>query len=546
MADLAIGSATGTSASTTRFSIGPEADFPLGRLRMIAVGGRRLAVVRTSAGVFVTDNACPHEGQSLVQGEANDGYLTCSWHNWKYRLGDGRCVVGEEDIRIYPVAVEGGEVVVELLDPPADERRPKLLDSLRRALDKGYNGQIARDIVRLLRAEADPVQLVWEAVAWGAPRAEFGFGHALASLTDCLDLAEAASGDARSLPIAQAFAGVAETERLRPLRPQPDPVARLPREAANVFRVALESEDLERAEAVLRGAIAAGREADELRTWLIGVASDHHLSYGHGAIYVQKAFRLLERLGWDRADTVLPHLVPALGYGTREDKLPYMRPFMKALAGVDLSTLADAEPQAGWTDDGALRAAMLGRDGAALAKVAVASAANGLGVRGLLDSVSEVAAHRLLRYDPSQEVTSDETDFGWLDITHVLTYVSAARWAWEAAPGPDTTRLALFTAFLASYAGRKGYIESPDPEPAAARPAADVLCRAALEDRAGSFIVAAHLVKTSCAAVSEAAATGSTLPLAAAGRFVESPRRERFVAVEVRKAVQLADGRIPD
>ena len=63
------------------------------------------------------------------------------------------------------------------------------------------------------------------------------------------------------------------------------------------------------------------------------IVSDHHLSYGHGAIYSQKAFELLDMIGWERAGTVLPYLVPTLVYGTREDKLPYMRPFMKALTG---------------------------------------------------------------------------------------------------------------------------------------------------------------------------------------------------------------------
>ena len=79
--------------------------------------------------------------------------------------------------------------------------------------------------------------------------------------------------------------------------------------------------------------------------------SDHLLSYGHGAIYAQKAFQLLDRLGWERADTVLPYLVPTIVYGTREDTLPYMRPFTKALAGVDLGQLADIDvsPSGGTT-----------------------------------------------------------------------------------------------------------------------------------------------------------------------------------------------------
>jgi hypothetical protein len=58
----------------------------------------------------------------------------------------------------------------------------------------------------------------------------------------------------------------------------------------------------------------------------------------------------------------------------------------------------------------------------------------------------------------------------------------------------------------------------------------DQLLDAALADRAGSFIVLAHLVKTSQAAVEEAEIVGSPIPVAAAARFLASPRLERFVA----------------
>jgi hypothetical protein len=73
-------------------------------------------------------------------------------------------------------------------------------------------------------------------------------------------------------------------------------------------------------------AIDGGVEHDELRRWFVSAVSDHHLAYGHLAIYTQKAFELLDRLGRDWAATVLPHLVPTLVWATREDKLPYMRP----------------------------------------------------------------------------------------------------------------------------------------------------------------------------------------------------------------------------
>ena len=212
---------------------------------------------------------------------------------------------------------------------------------------------------------------------------------------------------------------------------------------------------------MLRGAIHAGWSADELRPWFTAVVSDHLLSYGHAAIYSQKAFQLLDLLGWERADTVLPHLVPTIVNGTREDTLPYMRPFTKALAGLDLRPLAwlDADPT--WRDDGALRAAILGggRDRAAVLHAAVDALREGAGVDGLLDVVVDCVAERMLRYDPAGEFDFHD-DFGWLDITHGITYANAARWhAGHAASGDideraDAVRLALWCVFLAHWTGR--------------------------------------------------------------------------------------------
>ena len=79
-----------------------------------------------------------------------------------------------------------------------------------------------------------------------------------------------------------------------------------------------------------------------------------------------------------------------------------------------------------------------------------------------------------------------------------------------------------------------------DPDDVAAQ-----LVAAALDDHAGSFIVAAHVVKTTGAALSETAATGSRLPLAAAARFMTAPRKERFVTGNVIRSIDFLSGRGP-
>src|SRR5262245_39109433 len=540
---------------------------PVGRPRTVRAGDRRVTLVRTDREVFALEHACPHEGYALAQGDVRGDVLTCAWHNWKFRLDDGVCVFGDEDVRTYPVTVDaGGQVHVELTEPDPAVERPRLMRSLREAVEAFRVGQIARDTVRLLRASADPGELVWEAVAFGAPRAEFGWGHAIASAVDCLAIADGLTRDDRALPVVQALAGVAETEIRRPPRPQPRPVRRLPRDPATAFRAAVEAEAPEEAEALVLAAIDGGVERDELRRWFVSAVSDHHLAYGHLAIYTQKAFALLDRLGWERAVTVLPHLVPTLVWATREDKLPYMRPFRRALGAIDLTQLAELPVDAGWQDEGnELRDALLGRDRVAPLTAMVAALHAGAGAEGVLSAVSRVVGERLLGYDLRVEFDPHH-DFGWLDITHGLTHASAVRWAWREQPGADTLRMVAWAVFLAWYTGRaRTPVAGLDPAGGAAfvadtladgasaaaapggqvEPVADCLDRAALEDRAGSFIVAAHHVKTARAARHEASASGSLLPLAGTARFIASPIVDRFVRTSVTRAIDTLSGRGP-
>jgi nitrite reductase/ring-hydroxylating ferredoxin subunit len=525
-------------------------DIPAGSLRLARAGGRRLCIARTVDGALhALDHACPHEGYGLTQGTLDGDLLTCAWHNWKFRVADGVCVLGEEDVPAYPVSVRSnGRLEVELSEPDPAARRPVLLASLRRAIERDYLGQLSRDVVRLLRADANPGELVWEAVAYGAPRSEFGWGHSVASATDCLAMVDQYTADQRALPVVQALAGIAEVERGRPMNPLPVP-AEVGRHAGAEFRAAVEAEQLELAQALVLGAIEAGRQADDLRPWFTAVVSDHHLSYGHGAIYSQKAFELLEMIGWDRAATVLAHLVPTLVFATREDTLAYMRRFDRGVRALDLPALADAPVDDGWADDGSLLAALLGADRHRPLDAALGALRAGAGVDGLLDVVVAAVSERMLRYDTDGEFDFHD-DFGWLDITHGLTYANAARWHHAQTPGPDSVRLALWTVFLAHYTGRHewhtrvGERHAVDLPGTVADAALDLQAEA-LRDGTSQFIVHAHAVKTSRAAAAEAVRAGTDLPLQAVARFLRAPKLERFVASNVTRAIDFLSGHGP-
>jgi nitrite reductase/ring-hydroxylating ferredoxin subunit len=525
-------------------------DLFVGSMKMVKVDGHRICLVRTYEGVFALDNACPHQGYGLTQGDLTGDLLTCEWHNWKFRVTDGACVVGEENVQTHDVQVgSDGSVSVAIRERSVDERRPELLASLRRGIERDFIGQVARDTVRLLRSSTNPGELVWEAVAWGAPRAEFGWGHAVASATDCLTALDLFEGDDRALPIVQAIAGISETERDRPVNPLPVPLLHLPANAAAEFRARVEAEQVDEAQALVLAAIEAGADASVLRPWFTAVVCDHHLSYGHGAIYVHKAFQLLDHIGWERAATVLPYLVPSLIYGTREDKLPYMKPFMRGLGELDLVALATIVPDSGWDGGNMLVSALLGADKRAPLAAATLALQQGAGVDGLLDAVVVAVSERMLRYDSAGEQDLSD-DFGWLDITHGLTYANATRWHAAQQPGPDTLRLALFACFLAHYTGRHEWHTTVGPRHDVDRPSNEIASfgeaavRASMLDRSGAFIVQAHAIKTSRAAWEESVRIGSVAPLDAAWRFMHAPRLDRFVASAVQQSIDFLSGRV--
>lgn len=529
-------------------------DLAEGSMKMLKVDGRRVCLVRTSSGVHALDNACPHEGYGLTQGNLDGEVLTCAWHNWKFKVSDGSCVLGEEAVRVHDVDIDDdGNVRVEINRPDPESLRPQLMASLRRGTEKHYVGQIARDTVRLLKAGASPAEIMWDAAEHGLPRVEYGWAHSHASATDCLAMVDLWNGDERALPLVQGIAGIAEVTRDRVVQSLPDPSSDLAVVNRQGFRMAVEQEDLVGAQSIIGAAVARGDGVDELRTWFSAAVSDHHLSYGHGAIYSQKAFELLDMVGWDRADVVLGHLTPAIVYGTREDTLPYMAPFMRSLSGVDLDELADlaAAGESDWVDDGSLRAALLGSDRSAPVTAAVVALQSGAGIDGLLDVVVDAVSERMLRYDFDGEFDFGD-DFGWLDITHGITYAHAVRWHHAHGVGelgPDLLRLALFTAFQAQWTGRHewhtrvGEVAEVEPLDADVAAYGNELQRRSQLDGTTAFIVHAHAVKTSRAAAIEARRRNTTLPLDATARFLTAPKLERFVAANVTRSIDFLNGR---
>jgi nitrite reductase/ring-hydroxylating ferredoxin subunit len=560
------------------------AGIPEGGARSFAHEDKRIAVFRTPGGVFACDNRCPHQGYALVRGDVKDGVLTCAWHNWKFELGTGTCQFGGEAVRTYPVQVRDGQVWLDVADPSPEVIRPELFASLTAAMADLDVGRMARDSLRLQRIGTPLADVIAEGVRYAAPRAEYGWDHSLATLADCLRMSEFFDESLRALPVIQGLSVAAEGQVRRPDRARPDPVDPIAAygsvaEALAAYPVLVDEERAAEAEGLLRGLIAAQVSPAALRHALLSAVTDHFLAYGHSMIFVQKAFELLDQIGWSQADAVLSPLVPEMVLGTRYDKLPYMRAFLREWAGAapDLDQLARGSSRStGPFDQAAYRRALTdGSPHDAFAALAGALTA-GAPVTDVIDATGRAAAQRLARFDIDLDL-DDTNEFGWLDVTHTLTYLNALRWAWSADPSPQVLRGLFHAAWFVQWTGQFDQrdpgparpqehrtddagqlhraIARHDPDAAVAAvtgytgPRADLersLIKSAAEDHSTAPIMVAHVVKTAQAAVSESRALGNTPhaaePIAAAARFMASPKRERFAVQSTMDAISTLRG----
>ena len=95
--------------------LGPVEAIPLGQGRTYVVDGRAIAVYRQRDGqLFATQNACPHRGGPLADGIIGAGKVICPIHGRKFDLTTGASVEGDYTIQIYPVRVEGDEIILTL------------------------------------------------------------------------------------------------------------------------------------------------------------------------------------------------------------------------------------------------------------------------------------------------------------------------------------------------------------------------------------------------------------------------------------------------
>ena len=82
----------------------------------IDIAGKSIAFYQVDGEIYATDNICTHGNARLCDGFLEGHEIECPLHQGKFDIRNGKalCAPLTEDVRTYPVRIEGNRVFVEI------------------------------------------------------------------------------------------------------------------------------------------------------------------------------------------------------------------------------------------------------------------------------------------------------------------------------------------------------------------------------------------------------------------------------------------------
>ncbi len=104
-------------------AVGPAAEIPESRARVVTAGGERIAVFKYGNCVSAISNVCRHQNGPLGEGKILDGCVTCPWHGYQYLPDSGASPPPfTEKVETYRTRVVDGMVYVDPRPHPPGTR----------------------------------------------------------------------------------------------------------------------------------------------------------------------------------------------------------------------------------------------------------------------------------------------------------------------------------------------------------------------------------------------------------------------------------------
>lgn len=411
--------------------------------RVVSGGRHGIAVFVHDGRAYAVDNRCPHMGFPLQKGSVRDGILTCHWHHARFDLSSGGTFdPWADDVRTYDTIIEDAIVFVDPRPRPVDiEERWKL--RLRDGLEQNLSLVIVKAVLALLEAGVPATHIVEIGGRFGAIYREAGWSPGLTILTAMANLLPELERDDQALALYHGLVHVARDCSGRPPRfqldPLPDTGVPLPR-LKDWFRQFIEVRDADGAERTLLTAIDRGASSPELADLLFTAGTDHvFLDGGHTVDFINKACELLDLIGWDKANMILPSLVRGMASARRSEELNTWRHPVDLVRLLDpvfqrLPDLAHRDRSNTWDGPGRLGEILLGDDPGAIVEGLTGALEAGAGLTGVSQALCYAAALRVARFHTSNEFSD------WITVLHTFTYCNALHQGLKRAPSPELAR----------------------------------------------------------------------------------------------------------
>ncbi len=425
---------------------------------VVTGGGHTIAVFKKDESFAAVDNRCPHMGFPLDRGTVKNGILTCHWHHARFDLASGGTFDPfADDVRSFPVSVHDGIVWVDP-QPPEHDPVERWSTRLQEGMEDNIRLVIAKSVLGLNSSKADYRIPLTTASIFGTTYSDDGWGPALSMMTCTANFLDRLNPEDQARALYQGIRQVAAECAGKPPRflvePLPTGETR-PEVFKEWFRSFIEVRDDDGAERTLRTAIDIGISQRDIADTIFAAATDRvYLDAGHVVDFCNKAFELLDHIGWEHAGQVLTSLVHGMATARRSEELNSWR------NPIDLSSMVwearnglpelwdESEGERGnWDDEDDLANIILeDNPGATLDAINDAIRA-GATPEQLGSAVAYAAFLRMARFHTSNE-------FGdWDTVHNTLTAANALHQALKRAPSVELVR-AVFDTAMSIYLDR--------------------------------------------------------------------------------------------
>jgi nitrite reductase/ring-hydroxylating ferredoxin subunit len=416
---------------------------------------RPIAVYAHADRVSAVDNRCPHLGFPLHRGSVQDGILTCHWHHARFDLCSG-CTfdLWADDVPAFDVTVRDEIVYVSSL-PRQEDRRDYYLRRLREGMEQDISLIQAKSILGLLKAGVDYRELVRAVALFGAKHRD-DWASGMTVLTAMANLVPHLNSETAYLALYQGTRRVAADCAGQPTRHELRPL-----DTAEVSLTTLKRwlrywtmvRHRDGAERTVLTAVQNGAAPAELAELIFSAATDRfYADSGHLLDFCNKAFELLDLIGWEHAFAVLPTLMEQLVRARGGEEVDAWRhpvdlaPVLQEV-GRELANLLQEGAGRRWDDVRGLSRALLAEDPLTIITSLREAIRAGARPEQLAKALSYAAAMRIARFGTVNE-------FGdWITALHTFSYCNALHQAIQRCPSPDLVR-GVFHGAISVYMDR--------------------------------------------------------------------------------------------